>query len=192
MSLPEAVQTRIKVTVPVRKSISSQEIDAAIDKIASEMAAEHKNTSSIVLAAIANGGIVLSEMLRQRLSSGYRIKSHKAVLDISFYRDDIGVNPIAKEVEATELVQNPEESTIILVDDVLFTGRSARAALSEIHALGRPRKIELATLVDRGNRILPIQADYTGLIEPTSPEEKVVVHLDTDDHAKSHIDILSS
>lgn len=178
--------------MPVRKSISSHEIDTAIGKIASEIAAGHKNTESLVLAAIANGGLILTEILHHRLSSDYGIATHKATLDISFYRDDIGVNPIAKEVEATELVQNPEESTIVLVDDVLFTGRSVRAALSEIHALGRPRKIELATLVDRGNRILPIQADYTGLQEPTTPDEKVVVQINPDNLEKSHIDILSS
>lgn len=178
--------------MPVRKSISSQEIDAAITKIASEIAAAHTSTDSLVLAAIANGGLALSEILRQRLAIEHDIETYKATLDISFYRDDIGVNPIAKEVEATELVQNPEESVIILIDDVLFTGRSVRAALSEIHALGRPRKIELATLVDRGNRILPIQANYVGLLEPTTPNEKVEVQLDPVDLAKSHIDILSS
>lgn len=176
----------------VRKTISPQEIEEAITKIASEIASAHKQTENLVLAAIANGGIVLSALLRQRLSANHGIDAHRAVLDISFYRDDIGVNPIAKEVEATQLAQNPEESTIILVDDVLFTGRSVRAALSEIHALGRPKKIELATMVDRGNRILPIQADYVGIVEPTTPEEKVEVHLDEGDMGKSHIDILIS
>jgi len=178
--------------VTVRKSISAHEIEEAINKITSEIAAAHKSTENLVLAAIANGGIALSALLRQRLVAEHGIEAHRAVLDISFYRDDIGVNPIAKEVEATQLAQNPEESTIILVDDVLFTGRSVRAALSEIHALGRPRKIELATLVDRGNRILPIQADYTGIAESTTPEEKVEVCLDEKDLGKSHIDILSS
>ncbi len=178
--------------MPVRKTISSEKIEVAIAKIASEIAASHKETDNLVLAAIANGGIELTEILHDRLSSEYKIQTHKAVVDISFYRDDIGVNPIAKEVEATELAQNPEDSTIILVDDVLFTGRSARAALSEIHALGRPKKIELATLVDRGNRILPIQSDYIGLKVPTSPNEKVVVQLIPNNLAKSHIDILNS
>lgn len=176
----------------VRKTISFPEVDAAIAKIASEIAATHKGTNNLVLAAIANGGIGLTEILHDRLSSDHNIQTFKAVVDISFYRDDIGVNPIAKEVEATELAQNPEDATIILVDDVLFTGRSVRAALSEIHALGRPKKIELTTLVDRGNRILPIQSDYIGLIEPTTPDEKVVVQLTPNNLAKSHIDILNS
>ena len=176
----------------VRKTISFPEVDAAIAKIASEIAATHKGTNNLVLAAIANGGIGLTEILHDRLSSDHNIQTFKAVVDISFYRDDIGANPIAKEVEATELAQNPEDATIILVDDVLFTGRSVRAALSEIHALGRPKKIELTTLVDRGNRILPIQSDYIGLMEPTTLDEKVVVQLTPNNLAKSHIDILNS
>ncbi len=178
--------------MPTRKSIPPREIEDAIHKIASEIATAHAKTDNLVLAAIANGGITLTQLLRRRLAADHGIDAHEAVVDISFYRDDIGLNPIAKEVEATQLAQNPEESTIILVDDVLFTGRSTRAALSEIHALGRPRKIELAVLVDRGNRILPIQADYTGFVEATAPDEKVDVILSSDHPGKSHIDILSS
>lgn len=178
--------------MPVRKTISSQELQTAISKIASEIAKAHEKTGSLVLAAIANGGIALTEILRKILLADYGIKTHSAVLDISFHRDDIGVNPIAKEVEVTQLAQDPEESTIILVDDVLFSGRSIRAALSEVHALGRPRKIELAALVDRGNRVLPIQADYTGIFEPTTPNEKVEVNLSPSEIEKSHIDIFAS
>ena len=160
--------------------------------MAARIANAHVSTHNLVLAAIANGGIALTNILGKVLAEKYGIKTHTATIDISFHRDDIGVNPIAKEVESTALIQDPEESTIILVDDVIFSGRSIRAAMAEVHAIGRPRKIELAVLIDRGNRLLPIQADYVGIEAATSTEEKVVVELDPDELIKSRIDILST
>lgn len=178
--------------MPIRKSIQFPEIESAIDSIAAQIANAHTSTSNLVLAAIANGGIALTKILGRILAEKYGIKTHSATIDISFHRDDIGVNPIAKEVESTELIQEPEESTIILVDDVIFSGRSIRAAMAEVHAIGRPRKIELVALIDRGNRLLPIQADYVGIEAATSTDEKVVVELDSDELIKSRIDILSA
>lgn len=174
-----------------RKSISSSEISSAIEKIAADIAATHSGTKTLVLAAIANGGIAFSESLRARLLESHGLQTHSATIDISFHRDDIGVNPISKEVESTSLVQNPEDATIILTDDVIFSGRSVRAALSELHALGRPRKVELAVLVDRGNRRLPIEPNYRGISENTTIDEKVEVHLFPKNPEKSHVDILS-
>lgn len=174
-----------------RKSISSNEISAAIDKIAADIAATHSESQTLVLAAVANGGIALSELLRARLIESHSLQTHSATIDISFHRDDIGVNPISKEVESTSLMQNPEDATIILIDDVIFSGRSVRAALSELHALGRPRKVELAVLVDRGNRRLPIEPNYRGISETTTIDEKVEVHLFPKNSEKSHVDILS-
>ncbi len=176
----------------IRKTISSQEIEAALEQMADAIAAAHAQTRNLVLAGIANGGIPVSQRLRATLESKHGLQTREAIVDISFHRDDIGAKPIGKEVESTQFAANPEESTIILVDDVLFSGRSVRAALSEVHALGRPRKIELATLVDRGNRRLPIAPNYTGIDFPTQPEEKVKVHVDPENPEKSHIDILSS
>ena len=174
-----------------RKSINSGEINAAIEKIAGDIAATHSGTKTLVLAAVANGGIALSELLRDRLLESHGLQTHSATIDISFHRDDIGVNPISKEVESTSLVQNPEDATIILIDDVIFSGRSVRAALSEVHALGRPQKVELAVLVDRGNRRLPIEPNYRGISESTTIDEKVEVHLFQKNPEKSHVDILS-
>ncbi len=178
--------------MPIRKSISSDEINSAIESVAAEIATAHASTSNLVLAAIANGGIPFSEMLCDALDAKHGIQAHAAVIDISFHRDDIGVNPIAKEVESTQIAHDPEESTIILVDDVLFSGRSVRAALAEVHTIGRPHRIELATLVDRGNRRLPIQANYVGITEPTTRSEKVEAHLYPNRPDKSHVDILSA
>lgn len=176
----------------IRKSIGSQEIGAAIERIAADIAASHSETKTLVLAAIANGGIAVNDLLRSRLSDAHHLPTHSAIIDISFHRDDIGVNPIAKEVESTVLAQNPEEATIILVDDVIFSGRSVRAALSEVHTLGRPQRVELAVLVDRGNRRLPIEPNYRGISEITTIDEKVEAHLFPENLEKSHVDILVS
>ena len=93
-----------------------------------------------MLAAVANGGIALSELLRARLIESHSLQTHSATIDISFHRDDIGVNPISKEVESTSLMQNPEDATIILIDDVIFSGRSVRAGPFRIARPGTPTK----------------------------------------------------
>ncbi len=173
-------------------SIPSPEIEQAIDKLAREISEAHKDTENLVLAGIANGGVPFSEILSNRISKLREKPVHTATIDISFHRDDIGHKPITKEVEATELVHNPEDSVIVLSDDVLFSGRTVRAAMSEVHSIGRPFKIELAVLVDRGNRRLPIEANYVGLNMQTSPDEKVEVNLFPEDIGKSRIDILSA
>ena len=175
-----------------RKTIPSNVIIEAIDKIAAQIAESHPDTDKLVLAGIANGGIPLADLIAARIQNRLGAAIHTAVIDISFHRDDIGYNPIAKAVESTHLVADPEEAVIVLVDDVFFTGRSVRAAMAEVHAIGRPRKIELAVLVDRGNRLMPISADYIGIEESTTPDEKVEVILDPDHLDQSRIDILAS
>ncbi len=182
----------MKESVSLKKSISSSEIEQAIEKLADQISQAHPETENLVLAGIANGGVPFSEILCQKISSTAEKKAHKAVIDISFYRDDIGQNPITKEVEGTEMAHDPEDAVIILVDDVLFSGRTVRAAMSEVHSMGRPCKIELAVLVDRGNRRLPIEANYVGLKVETTTDEKVEVNLFPEEIEKSRIDILSA
>jgi len=177
--------------VAIRKTIPSNAILDAIERISEEIATRHSSDEKLVLAGIANGGIPLSDLLAASLQQRLSVPIHKAVIDISFHRDDIGSNPIAKPVESTELAADPEDAVIILVDDVLFSGRSVRAAMAEVHAIGRPKKIELAVLVDRGNRLLPVAADYIGIEESTTPAEKVDVHINVDHSDQSRIDILA-
>lgn len=173
----------------VKKAIDHQEIAAAIERLAESIAAVHASTDNLVLAGIANGGIPLCSLLERALARRLGVAIPKAIIDISFHRDDIGQKPITKEVQGTQMAQDPEDATVILVDDVLFSGRSARAAIAELLTLGRPYKIELAVLVDRGNRRLPIAANYTGLQIETTPAEIVHVNLDPDDPAQRRIDI---
>ncbi len=175
----------------VKKTIDSQAIGEAIDRLADAIVATHSKTDNLVLAGIANGGIPLCVMLEQAVSKRLGTSIPKAVIDISFHRDDIGHNPITKEVQATHMATDPEDATIILVDDVLFSGRTIRAAIAEVLTIGRPYKVELAILVDRGNRRLPFAANYTGLVLETSPEEKVEVTLDKNDPSQSRVDILT-
>lgn len=174
----------------VKKTIESAEIAAAIDSMADAIAAAHPKPDNLVLAGIANGGIPLCSLLETALSQRLGSSIPKAVIDISFHRDDIGQHPITKDVQATQMATDPEDSTIILVDDVLFSGRTVRAAIAEVLTIGRPYQVELAVLVDRGNRRLPIAANYTGIVEDTTPEQKVEVTLDPTNPQSSKIEII--
>jgi len=171
------------------KIIDSVEIISAIESLADKIVASHSRADKLVLAGIANGGIALCSLLETALAKRMGTSIPKAVIDISFHRDDIGQNPITKEVQATQMATDPEDSTIILVDDVLFSGRTVRAAIAEVLTIGRPYKVELAVLVDRGNRRLPFAANYIGIKEDTTPEQKVAVHLDSDDTSRCKIEI---
>jgi len=174
------------------KTIESAEITAAIESLAQAIAQAHPKADNLVLAGIANGGIPLCTLLEAALAKHLSTSIPKAVIDISFHRDDIGQHPITKEVQATHMASDPEDSTIILVDDVLFSGRTVRAAIAEVLTIGRPYKVELAVLVDRGNRRLPFAANYVGLTENTSPDQKVEVHLDPNDPTRCKIEILDA
>lgn len=177
----------ITTAVSSAQTISAEAISDAIQTIAKEIAIQHAATDNLVLAGIANGGIPTSVILRDALEKELGRIIHIGVIDVSFHRDDFTLKPITKEVEATQLFHNPEDATIILVDDVLFSGRTIRAALAELHTLGRPNKVELAILVDRGNRKLPIAADYTGLKVDTTPDQQVTVTIDTANPSKNSI-----
>ncbi|EDY83588.1 hypothetical protein VDG1235_3215 [Verrucomicrobiia bacterium DG1235] len=174
----------------VKKTIESQEINAAIERLADAIAKAHPVADNLVLAGIANGGVPLCSLLEFALAKRLGTSIPKAIIDISFHRDDIGHHPITKEVQATHMATDPEDSTIILVDDVLFSGRTVRAAIAEVLTIGRPYQVELAVLVDRGNRRLPFAANYTGLVEETTPEQKVEVTLDPADPQNNLIEIL--
>lgn len=176
----------------VNQSIDSSQIEDAIESMAKDIVNAHPDANNLVLAGIANGGVPLCAILEKRLAKHYGTSIPKAVIDISFHRDDIGHKPITKEVQATHMATDPEDSVIILVDDVLFSGRTIRAAIAEVLTLGRPYKIELATLVDRGNRRLPIAADYTGLKIDTTPNQKVIVELDLTSPENNRIEILDT
>ena len=173
-----------------RKSISSSEISSAIEKIAADIAATHSGTKTLVLAAIANGGIAFSESLRARLLESHGLQTHSATIDISFHRDDIGVNPISKEVESTSLVQNPEDATIILTDDVMFTEQRQGGPL-RIARTGTTTKSRARHSSGSGKPAPSDRAELSRHRRSTTIDEKVEVHLFPKNPEKSHVDILS-
>ncbi|WP_414659967.1 bifunctional pyr operon transcriptional regulator/uracil phosphoribosyltransferase PyrR [Horticoccus sp. 23ND18S-11] len=158
--------------MPTAKTIGSGEIKAAIKRLADAISSRHAAPENLLLLGIANGGIELARRLARLL------KARAGTLDISFHRDDIGRHPIPKEFAPTHIPADVQNATIILIDDVLFSGRTVKAALEELFDHGRPSKVELAVLVDRGGRRLPVAADYVGIDLFTSAEEKIVVALD--------------
>ncbi len=164
------------------KIIGSAEIQAAIARIAAAIKARHGNAARCILLGIANGGVPLARRLAPILGA-----TRTGTLDISFHRDDIDRHPIPKEFTPTLLPADVNGAHVILVDDVLFSGRTVKAALDELFDHGRPATVELAVLVDRGGRRLPVAADYTGLQLTAPADEKVLVSLDPADPARDFI-----
>ncbi len=149
-------------------------IELAIERVASAIATRHGKTDHLLLLGIANGGIILAQRLADRLKKA-GLKPGLGTIDISFHRDDIGRHPIPKEFAPTVIPHDVNGAAVILVDDVLYSGRTVKAALDELFDHGRPAGVELAVLVDRGGRRLPITADYCGLTVSATDREKVVV-----------------
>ncbi len=163
------------------RRIGSEEIQNAIQRLAATIARSHPGRPPVLLG-IANGGIVLARRLAARLAAvGGSPPAPVGVIDISFHRDDFGRNPIPKEFAATQIPGDVGGATVVLVDDVIFSGRTVKAALDELFDHGRPAKVELAVLVDRGGRKLPVAADYCGLTLAAADDERVVVQLDPAD-----------
>ena len=157
--------------MPTAKTIGPAEIEAAIERLAGAIRRRHGAVQPLLLLGIANGGVELARRLALRLGARF------GTLDISFHRDDIGRHPIPKEFAPTQIPADVTGATVVLVDDVLFTGRTVKAALDELFDHGRPAKVELAVLVDRGGRLMPVAADYAGLALTPGAGEKVVVAL---------------
>jgi pyrimidine operon attenuation protein/uracil phosphoribosyltransferase len=159
--------------------LNQEDIKRAIRGIARQVTSRHKSLKDIVLVGIRTGGAYLVYRLREEISKKDEEKPITGVLDINLYRDDwtrIGPNP---RLGTTEIPFSVDDKIIVLVDDVLFTGRTVRAAMDALIDFGRPKKIELAVLVDRGEeqRELPIKANYVAQEWPTSSSETVKVYL---------------
>ncbi len=178
--------------MPAPKSLPVADIHAAIDRLAQAIAERHAKTTPLVLLGIANGGIELATRLAARLSTlNSQLSTKTGILDISFHRDDIDRNPIPKEFVPTRIPVDVTGATVILIDDVLFSGRTVKAALDELFDHGRPAKVELAILIDRAGRKLPVAADYTGIaLEDLTSLCKVVVKLDPAKPARDSVTIL--
>jgi len=160
--------------------IEHDRIAQTIENLVEQIVARHRETRDLVVAGIANGGLVFSRKLARQLALRLCREVPLGVVNIAFHRDDIGRRPIPLQSAATDLPFDVDEATVILADDVHFTGRTARAAVNEVFDQGRPARIELAVLCDRGGRRLPLVPDYTGFTLETTAAQRVEVHLDLD------------
>ena len=154
-------------------------INRALTRITHEILEKNKGTADLALVGIRSGGDHLARHLRDRIAQIEGEEVPLGAVDVTMYRDDLGSRgslPIGK----TDIPFPLDDRRIILVDDVLFTGRTIRAAMDALIDLGRPRNIQLAVLIDRGHRELPIRPDYVGRNVPTSREEKIQVDFDED------------
>jgi pyrimidine operon attenuation protein/uracil phosphoribosyltransferase len=153
------------------------EIRRALTRIAHEILERNKGAASVSLVGIAARGDDLARRLAAEIRRIEGADVPVGVLDITFYRDDIGLRAEAPEVHETRIGFDITGRTVVLVDDVLYTGRTVRSAMDALVDFGRPRAVQLAVLVDRGHRELPIRADYVGKNVPTRTDEQVRVAL---------------
>jgi pyrimidine operon attenuation protein/uracil phosphoribosyltransferase len=160
------------------KVMEPDDVRRALTRIAHEVLERDRGVSDVVLVGIADRGDDLARRLAHEIRRIEGADIPVGVLDITFYRDDIGMRAEAPEVHETRIPFDVSGKTVVLVDDVLYTGRTIRSAMDALMDLGRPRKIQLAVLVDRGHRELPIRADFVGKNVPTSRADDVRVMID--------------
>jgi len=156
----------------------------AVTRIAHEILEHNEGAKNLGIVGIVSRGVPLAEILSHEIEEIEGIRPPVGQLDISFYRDDIS-RSIAPVLHATNVPFNLDSHDVVLVDDVLYTGRTVRSALDALMDLGRPRTVQLAVMVDRGHRELPIRADYVGKNVPSSHTEQVRVHLKDSDGENS-------
>ncbi len=163
-----------------RLLMQDEDINRTMQRMAHQIW-ERNAGGDLVLVGIHSRGVTLARRIQNIIKKIIGQDVPMGELDIGLYRDDIGMNPVAPEVRSTEIPFDVEDKNIVLVDDVLFTGRTVRAALNALMDLGRPKRVQLLVLVDRGHRELPIQADFIGNEVKTYSNEIVSVHLQEED-----------
>jgi pyrimidine operon attenuation protein / uracil phosphoribosyltransferase len=164
--------------VPV---MDAEAIRRALRRIAHEIIERNPRLELIVLAGIPSRGVEIARRIAAFIHEIEKTDIESGVIDVAMHRDDVGTRAELPVVRASKLPIPLEERTVVIVDDVLYTGRTVRAAMDAINSFGRPARIQLAVLVDRGHRELPIRPDYVGKNLPTSGNEKVRVRLEQTD-----------
>jgi pyrimidine operon attenuation protein/uracil phosphoribosyltransferase len=165
-----------------RQIMTADEIRRATVRISHEIVEKQAGTAGLALVGIQRRGVPLAHRIADAIDQHEGVSLPVGALDITFYRDDLSLVALQPLVKGTDLPFDLNGATVVLVDDVLYTGRTIRAAMDALVDFGRPQAIRLAVLIDRGHRELPIRADHVGKNVPTSREEIVRVHLaETDD-----------
>src|SRR3990170_868037 len=155
--------------------LDAKGMDRVLSRLTHEILEKNKGAEEIVLIGICSGGVPLSRTIQEKIRSIEGVEVPAGYVDITLYRDDLSRAGYQPRLKKTEIPCSIDEKKIILVDDVLFTGRTIRAAMDALIDFGRPRNIQLAVLIDRGHRELPIRADFVGRNVPTSRTETVDV-----------------
>ncbi len=157
--------------------MSASEVDRTLVRLAHEIIERHNGVDDVVFVGIRRRGVPLASRLAQKISEIEKKPAPVGILDITFYRDDLSTVDQKPVVQSAKLAFSIEGKDVVLVDDVLYTGRTTRAALDALLESGRARRVELCVLIDRGHRELPIQANYVGRVVQTSDSEVIEVRL---------------
>jgi pyrimidine operon attenuation protein/uracil phosphoribosyltransferase len=171
-------QTTSITAVP---TMDAEAIRRALQRIAHEIIERNPQLTHVVLAGIPSRGVEIARRIAAFIHQIRKIHVETGVIDVAMHRDDVGTRFELPIVRESKLPLPLEERTVVVVDDVLYTGRTVRAAMDAINSFGRPSRIQLAVLIDRGHRELPIRPDYVGKNLPTSGNEKVTVQLQETD-----------
>ena len=157
--------------------MESEDMRRALERIAREIIERNKGIDDVILVGIRTRGVPIANRLVAAIEQSEGRKPQSGILDITLYRDDLSTLQSQPLVRSTDITTDITGKIVVLVDDVLYTGRTIRAALDALIDLGRPKMIQLAVLIDRGHRELPISADYVGKTVPTSKSEIIAVRL---------------
>jgi pyrimidine operon attenuation protein / uracil phosphoribosyltransferase len=167
--------------------LDAESIRRALRRIAHEIVERNPDLRSVVLAGIPSRGVEIAGRLAEFIATSEKTNIETGVIDVAMHRDDVGRRTELPVVRESKLPLPLEGRTVIIVDDVLFTGRTVRAAMDAINSFGRPARIQLATLIDRGHRELPIRPDYVGKNLPSAVNDTVRVRLEQTDGEKDGV-----
>ena len=167
-------------------------IRKAIRRIAHEIVEQNHDLKRLVIAGIPTRGKIVARRIAAHITEIEGIAPSLGVVDVSMHRDDLATRPRVSVLELTELPLDLDGRPLVLIDDVLFTGRSCRAAMDAVASFGRPSRIQLAALVDRGHRELPIRADFVGKNVPTALDDRIRVRFEETDGVPDSVTLLSA
>ena len=176
--------------MPEKILMTAEDIRRTLARIAHEIIERNKTTENLILVGVRTRGVPIARRLAQNIDQLEKSHLTAGALDFSSYRDDYNPAEARKTVQRTDIPSDIKGKTVVLVDDVIFTGRSARAAMDALIDLGRPDSIQLAVLIDRGHREMPIRADYVGKNIPSARHEDIQVRL-TETDGRDEVAIVS-